>query len=142
MPRLFIVDTNVLAAGLMTREAASPTARILTAMLDGRIAFLLSPALLHEYRTVLLRPKLQRIHGLTSAQLDTVLTDIVANAMWREPLPDALHAASDPGDGHLWALLAQEPAAILVTGDRLLLESPRPGSLAIPPAQCLSLMPA
>jgi len=50
-----------------------------------------------------------------------VLTELVANARWREPASEL--QAPDPGDNHLWALLA-ERGVVLVTGDRLLLESP------------------
>lgn len=60
--RLFIVDTNVLVAGLITSQPSSPTAQVLDAMLDGRLFYLLSPALLREYRQVLLRPQLMRLH--------------------------------------------------------------------------------
>lgn len=140
MKPCFIVDTNVLAAGLMTGDRESPTARVLDAMLQGSLPFLLSPALLDEYRSVLLRPKIRRIHGLTESGVDAVLSEIVANALWREPPDDNLHTAPDPGDGHLWALLAAEPTAVLVTGDRLLHAHPRPGSAVATPAGCLLLL--
>lgn len=138
-PRLFIIDTNVVVAGLITAQASSPTAIVLDAMLDGRVLYLLSPALLREYRAVLLRPKLAQVHGLDEAEVDTFLVEIAANAIWREPVDDAANPAPDPQDAHLWALLAGEPAAILVTGDRLLLENPRPGSSIVTPSSCLEL---
>lgn len=131
--RILIIDTNVLVAGLITSDPTSPTVSILDAMLDGSLPFLLSPALLEEYRTVLMRPKLTRIHGLTESQIDTILTEITANAIWREPPRDAAHSAPDSNDEHLWELLASEPSSVLVTGDQLLLESPRPGSSVITP---------
>ncbi|MFN4104415.1 MAG: putative toxin-antitoxin system toxin component, PIN family [Tepidimonas sp.] len=140
MSRCFIIDTNVLAAGLITGDRNSPTAQILDAMLAGRLPFLLSPALLDEYRCVLLRSKRRRVHGLTEADIDTILTEIVANALWRGPPDDRLHTTPDPGDAHLWALLAMEPTAALVTGDRLLHAHPRPGSTIISPADCLPLI--
>ena len=133
-PRLFIVDTNVLVAGLITAKADSPTAIVLDAMLNGRLLYLLSHELLFEYRSVLLRPKLASLHGLDEAEIDILLTDLTANAVWREPAADCLHPAPDPQDAHLWDLLACEPTAVLVTGDRLLLENPRPGSAVISPA--------
>ena len=131
---LFIIDTNVLVAGLISSDPASPTVNILDSMLDGSLVYLLSPALLTEYRTVLLRPKLARIHGLSENQIDTLLTEITANAIWREPPHDAAHTAPDSGDDHLWALLAGEPTSVLITGDRLLLENPRPGNSVVTPA--------
>ena len=139
-PRLFIVDTNVPVAGLISSRPASPTVRVLDAMLEGRLLYLLSPALLREYRLVLVRTKLARVHGLGEAEIDRLLTELTSNAVWRDPSPDAMESAPDPGDEHVWALLAGEPAAILVTGDRLLLEHPRSGSSVITPSACIGLM--
>jgi hypothetical protein len=51
-PRLSIIDTNVLVAGLITSQPSSSTVQVLDAMLDGRLLYLLSPALLGEYRHV------------------------------------------------------------------------------------------
>lgn len=138
MPRMFIVDTNVVVAGLITTQAGSPTAQLLDAMLVGRLIYLLSPDLLHEYRAVVLRPKLARTHGLAESEIDALLIDITANALWRDPPADALHQSPDPQDGHLWALLACEPSAVLVTGDRLLQKNTRLGSSVISPARWAS----
>ena len=76
------------------------------------------------------------MHGLTQEELDRLLTELVANSVWREPAsePDPTGEAPDDGD-HLRALLALHPGALLVTGDRLLLEQ-HPGSASvIPPRQ-------
>lgn len=111
--RLAIVNTNVFVAGLLSQEKSSPTVRILDGMLLGVFAYLLSPALLSECRSVCMRPKISALHGLSEEEIDVVLTDITANALWR-----------DPGDNHLWNLLEAEGAAILITGDKLLLDNP------------------
>ena len=66
---------------------------------------------------VLLRPGLARLHGLNEQQIDTILTELTANALWREPEQDRAESAPDPGDDHLWALLANETEAILVDID-------------------------
>jgi putative PIN family toxin of toxin-antitoxin system len=137
--RLFIIDTNVLVAGLITSQPSSPTAQVLDAMLDGRLLYLLSPALLREYRQVLLRPKLMRLHGLNEDEIDRLLTELTANSLWREPVGVPHESAPDPGDDHLWALLASEPGAILVTGDALLLDNPRAGSAVITASACAVL---
>ena len=120
-PPIAVVDTNVVVAGLLTRDLASSVARVLDGMLTGRFAYLLSPALLREYRQVLLRPAIASRHRLTAVEVDAVLTELVANARWREPASEL--QAPDPGDNHLWALLARRDV-VLVTGDGLLLESP------------------
>ena len=51
-----VVDTNVLIGGLPTANGPGTLAPILEGMLDGSIAFLVSDALLSEYRAVLLAP--------------------------------------------------------------------------------------
>ena len=70
-----IVDTNVVVAGLITQHDDSPVARILDGMLSAAFPFVLSEALLTEYRTVLVRPNLRKLHGLTVAEVDTILTE-------------------------------------------------------------------
>jgi len=132
--RVFIIDTNVLVAGLITDELQSPTSKVLDAMLNGSLFYLLSPALLREYRNVLLRPRISRLHGLIEPEIDQLLSEIAANAIWREVKSDTNHKSPDPQDAHLWALLASEPGAILITGDRLLIEKPRTQSSLISPA--------
>ncbi len=133
-PSVFIVDTNVLVAGLISGQAGSPTVKIVDAMLDGKLLFLLSPELLEEYRAVLLRPKLLRLHGLDEEQIDHLLTEITANAIWHDLVADFAEPAPDPGDDHLWRLLATEPSAALITGDRLLCENPPQQSSVLSPA--------
>jgi putative PIN family toxin of toxin-antitoxin system len=138
MPRLVIVDTNVVVAALLTSQKSSPTARLLDSMLDGRLQFLLSPALLAEYQAVLTRPKIQIAHGLSVDQIDTLLTDITANAIWREPTGlnhnAPHHEAPDPNDTHLWALLDCEKNATLITGDMLLLKNAPEGRQLVKPS--------
>ena len=130
--RRVVVDTNVLVAGLITADAQSPTARVVDEMLNGRVLFLLSPALLAEYRSVLLRPKLVALHALNAAEVDQLLTEVTLNALWREPFADG--NAPDPGDNHLWALLDHEPQAVLVTGDRRLIDEPHDKAMVVSPA--------
>ncbi len=127
-PGVCVVDTNVIVSGLIGADPNSPPARILDAMLDGGFIYLMSDELLTEYSCVLRRPGLVRLHGLTGKELDRLLADLVANAMWRAPV--AAGEAPDTGDQHLWALLAGHPQACLVTGDRLLLENP-PRSVSV-----------
>jgi len=131
-PPVFVVDTNVVVAGLITGASDSPVAAVVDAMLSGTLLYLMSPALLAEYRAVLLRPKLAALHGLTEEEVDRLLVEITANAIWREP--SAMPTAPDPGDDHLWALLAAFAGSSLITGDRLLLEKPPAASSVISPA--------
>lgn len=132
---VFVVDTNVVVAGLITGADRSPVALILDAMLSGSLLYLLSPELLAEYRSVLLRPKLIKLHGLAEAEVDRLLVELTANAMWREP--NHASPAPDRGDDHLWALLGAYAGSILITGDRLLLENPPARSSVISSKTCV-----
>lgn len=136
--QVFVVDTNVVVSGLLTADDGSPPARILNAMQTAKLLYLLSPDLLAEYRAVFTRPKLVNLHGLSANEIDTILTDMTANAIWREP--NMAEPAPDPGDDHLWALLAAYPGSILVTGDQLLLENPPALSSVISPRGCLEII--
>ena len=117
--RAVIVDTNVVVAGLLTGNDASPVARILDGMLAAAFPFVVSEALLAEYRTVLVRPNLRKLHGLTVAEVDAILTDLAQHAI----VLTAVEAppAPDPGDQLLWGLLAARAELLLITGDKLLL---------------------
>ena len=118
-----IVDTNVVVAGLLTGNDASPdfvdSARILDGMLAAAFPFVVSEALLAEYRTVLVRPNLRKLHRLTVAEVDAILTDLAQHAIVLIPV----HAspAPDPGDQLLWELLAARGDLLLITGDKPLL---------------------
>jgi len=127
-----IIDTNVVVAALLTADAEAPTARILVGMIRGRFPFVLSVPLLAEYRRVLTRERICERHGLSSDEIDRLLSAIAANAIVREPATSQ-DAAPDPGDQHLWDLLAAVPGSILVTGDtRLLEDAPRQASVMLP----------
>ena len=131
--RAFVVDTNVVVAGLLTRDPHSPTARVLDGMIEASFPFLISAALLAEYREVLLRPKIGSRHGLDTDEIDSLLTEIVANAIVREPTPSPDEAPTTQ-DQHLWNLLASEPGTVLITGDQELLNQPPKGTSVISPA--------
>jgi putative PIN family toxin of toxin-antitoxin system len=122
-----VIDTNVVVSGLLTRLSASPTVRILDGMLSGRFHFLLSLELLAEYREVLLRPKIRTRHRLSEAEVDAVLTELAANGAVVE-LATPPRERQKRSDEHVWALLAAAPGAVLVTGDRRLIEAPTRGA--------------
>ncbi len=115
-----IVDTNVVVAGLLTSNDQSPVARILDGMLAAAFPFVVSEALMAEYRTVLVRPVLRKLHGLTVAEIETLLTELALHAIVLTPA--VAPAAPDPGDQLLWDLLAARPDLLLVTGDKRLIQ--------------------
>ncbi len=138
--RAAIVDTNVVVAGLITSDGDAPTARVLDGMIGGGFPFVLSVALLAEYRGVLLRDRIREAHGLGSDEIDAILTTIASNAIVREPAINA-GSAPDTGDQHLWDLLASTPEAILVTGDRALLEGTSGGARVVSPREFVDSPP-
>ena len=131
MRKIAVIDTNVIVSGAIVAGDESPAARILNQMLKGEIAYLMSEELLTEYAGVLRRPRIAALHQLPDADIDKLLARIVVNAIWREPA--AAENAPDPGDGHLWRLLASEYGSILITGDKLLLGNPPSGHSVVSP---------
>jgi putative PIN family toxin of toxin-antitoxin system len=120
-----IIDTNVVVAGLLSAQPTSPVAQILDSMLSATLPFVLSPELLAEYRSVLLRPKIVARHRLAPTEVDAILTDIAHHSIVLDPGPTPAHRqlAPDPGDQLLWDLLALRLDLVLVTGDQRLLSS-------------------
>ncbi len=134
MSRFFVIDTNVVVAGLLTAHADSPVARILDGILGASFAFVLSEALLAEYRAVLARPHLAKLHGLSADELDTILLELARHAIVLTPAQsDATPKAPDPGDQFLWDLLSSRDDLFLVTGDKLLLQDHAMQSRVITP---------
>ncbi|WP_447970653.1 putative toxin-antitoxin system toxin component, PIN family [Nitrospira sp. M1] len=114
-----VIDTNVVVSGLISQQTDSPPCYILDEMLSGEVSFLLSLDLLTEYRHVLLRPKMKKLHHLTEDEIDGILTAISVNGQVRYP-PRSPNHGPDPGDQHIWDLMDSYPDAVLVTGDMAL----------------------
>ena len=134
-----VIDTNVVVAGLLTGNTRSPTARILDGMCKGAFPFLLSTALLAEYREVLLRKKIRALHGLSERDIEALLVALATSAIVREPEPRT--GAPDTKDDHLWSLVQSETNCVLVTGDQALAKSPPPKSHVLQPRQFVDLLP-
>jgi uncharacterized protein len=128
-----VVDTNVVLAGLLTRDPGAPTQRLLNGMLEGRFTYVLSLALLREYEEVMARPALARVHGLGAAQQERVLAALARHAVLLEP-PGSPRKAPDRGDQMLWDLLDLRADLVLVTGDKRLFKAEWPGPRVLAPA--------
>ncbi len=129
---IVIVDTNVVVAGVLTADSASPVARILDGMLRAAFPFVLSEALLAEYRAVLVRTKLRKLHRLTPVEVDTILTELALHAI--VSAPDVATPAPDPHDQLLWDLLGSRSDLLLITGDKRLLRDEGMRGRVISPA--------
>jgi uncharacterized protein len=114
-----IIDTNVVVAGFPLTQDTSPVLRILEGMLRNELSFVLSDALLAEYRDVLMRPVPRRLHAMSVIEIDRMLAAFAQNAIMLAAA--AGPTAPDPGDQLLWNLLAARPDVVLVTQDAMLL---------------------
>lgn len=138
--RAAVVDTNVIAVALMTASVDAPTARILDNMLSGKFPFVVSSFLLAEYQDVLNRPKLRKRHGLSRREIESLLVALAEIAIVLEPVTGP--KAPEPGDQHLWDLLASRDDLCLVTGDALLIRARNPPSPVLSPADFIADQPA
>ena len=132
-----IIDTNVVVAGLLTADEESPVACVLDRVLTAAFSFVVSEALLAEYRTVLLRPKLGKLHGLPLEAVESILINLAQHAIVLTPVPAP--PAPDPGDQLLWELLAARTDLLLVTGDKRLLSDRGMQGRMISPRDFLSM---
>ena len=134
-----VIDTNVVISGFIGKEAGSPTAAILDAMLGGRFTYLLSVDLLAEYRGVALRPAIRRRHGLTDSEVDVILTELALNGTLVDAAPSAA-VLPDESDRHLWDLLEAVDGSILVTGDDALQRRAPDPARVLSPRQFATLL--
>ena len=138
---VWVVDTSVVVAGVLTADPESPPVRILDAMLNGQLRFLLCVELLAEYRTVLLRERVRARHGLSVDEVDALLKALATDAAVVD-IADRNETAPDPGDNFLWQLLAARPGAGLITGDFALLKQPPARTRVISPRTWLDELSA
>ena len=132
----FILDTNVVVSTLITRVETAPPRFLLEALADARFESLVSHELVLEWREVAQRPKLRRYFRLDADGIEFALSRIEQLSDKIDPPPAAV-LAPDPADAHLWAILAADPTAVLVTGDGPLLDAPFGPDRVITPAQAM-----
>jgi uncharacterized protein len=140
--RLAVVDTNVVVSGLIGGSTGSPPQRVLDAMLDGRLRFLVSVDLLAEYRAVLLRPFAVERHGLAETEIDELLERLALLAV-EAPLisaSGALPAGVGRQDAHVARLVLEMPGAVLITGDRALRDALAGQALVASPAGAVEVL--
>ena len=111
-----VLDTNVLTAGLRSRNGASFA--ILQLVAHRHVRPLVTTALFLEYETVLSRPEQMAVHGLSAADLDRLLAGIATLAepvdphfLWRPQL-------NDPKDEMVLEAAINGRADALVTHNR------------------------
>lgn len=118
-----VVDTNVLIAAFLT---VGTSREVLETVLAARSS-VLSPAILSEFREVLLSKKFQFSRGLVEGfiqYLSRYSKIIQENAVSVPP-------CSDPGDQKILALCQTVQADFLITGDQELLDLKKVGATVI-----------
>ena len=89
----FVLDTNVIVAGLRSPTGAS--AALIERALSGAFTLILSVALVLEYEAVCRDPAQRIVSGLSEAEVETIVTALCAVAepvtprfLWRPQLRD------------------------------------------------------
>jgi putative PIN family toxin of toxin-antitoxin system len=88
-----VLDTSVLVAGLRSRNG--PNNALLRKIALGEVLVLCTPPLFLEYEDVLKRPEQMAVHGLRSAQVDDLMSELAAiivpvdvHFQWRPQVAD------------------------------------------------------
>lgn len=129
-----VVDTNVLVAALLTKHQDAATAKVLEAMLVGRIIAVKSPEIMAEYREVLFRRHFHFQRDRVERILDVVETDGIEFAAL-----SSSEEFADESDRVFFevALAGEALATKLVTGNqRHYPQSP----IVVTPAQMVALL--
>lgn len=116
--RLWVIDTNVVVSGLLNPHG--PSARVLDAVLDGRVKLVYDARILAEYRDVLRRPRLK----LAPAKIAAFLTGLQSQMI---VTPSTLSVAGPDADDIVFV------EAALATTDRTIVT----GNLAHYPPEIL-----
>ena len=107
----FVLDTNVFVSALLS-PYANP-AQILDGFLEGRWELLVSPEILQEYETVLVRRKFVPIHR----SVREAIIRLKQTAFFVFP-GEMVRACSDPADDKFLACSIAGKATHLVTGNK------------------------
>lgn len=129
-----VIDTNVLVAALLTKHRDAATAKVVEAVVTGRITAVKSPEIMGEYRDVLMRRHFHFPEGSVERILNVVETDGIDLA--------AQHSNGefpDESDRVFFevALAGERFAAKLVTGNQK--HYPQ-NPIVVTPAQMVALL--
>ena len=116
--RRWVIDTNVVVSGLLSPHG--PSARVLDAILDGRVKLVYDARILAEYRDILQRPRLKLAPDKITAFLTGLQSQMIVT-------PSPLAAAGPDVDDIIFVETA------LVTGDKTIVT----GNLADYPPEIL-----
>jgi uncharacterized protein len=131
-----VVDPGVLIAGFIS--TGGTTARLLDAILERRAIAIISPRLIRELHTVLLRDKFRQYASVED--VDAFVVRLLARS---DLVDDPTHlppVTRDPDDDYLVALAGTQQNTALVSGDQVLLTVDLPGVQVLSPRMFLDAL--
>jgi putative PIN family toxin of toxin-antitoxin system len=132
-----VLDVNVLIAGVLSRDGAP--AALISRWLAGEFELVVSPLLLDELERTLARPKIRKyVPAEDAADFVELVRTLGDHAS--DPAEPPSVRSRDGGDDYLVAL-AETQRAILVTGDKDLLDLAGDLPIESPPASSLAFLP-
>ena len=114
-----VLDANVLVSAVL--NPMGTPARLYTLWHEGRYDVLMSAAILDEVARVMRYPKIAERHGWSEQQLQEFIEDILYLAISTPGTLTLTVIRDDPADNRYLECAVEGHAAVLVTGDRLLL---------------------
>jgi hypothetical protein len=118
-----VLDTNVLVSALLT--PVSPPAKILAAVLEGRLRIIISPAIISEIGLVFQYPRLKktmRKHRLSAEEVEEALFKILKVAIITPGDKIILGVSRDPADDPILSCAVEGQADYVISGDKDLTE--------------------
>jgi putative PIN family toxin of toxin-antitoxin system len=111
---MYVLDTNVLVAGLFSRRGASFW--LLERVVEGGLPIAVSVALALEYEDVLSRPAMLARGWASEEQVSTVLDAVLGHALLVQPISVPRRPAlPDPGDDLVLECALEARADAIVT---------------------------
>ena len=111
-----VLDANLYVSAVL--KPRSKPARILRLVYDRQVQLLLSGKILSEVKTVLLYPKLQRLHQRTYEEVDDLLRKLAKIAVLTPGKLTLDAVQSDPTDNKYVECAMEGEADFIVSGDR------------------------
>lgn len=136
-----VVDTNVVVSRYLS--AIGPPARVLGEWERGAFELLVSEPVLAEYERVLLYDRLVARHGMTPAEVATVIEGFRRFAILVAPTQTVMVVVEDPTDDRFLECAEEGSANYIVSGDQHLLAIKEfRGIQILPPAAFLAVLAA
>lgn len=134
-----VLDTNVIVSAFINANSIPST--IVHRGKDKTFELIVSGALLAEYRRVLGYPHIQRLHRLTSDEVEKSIAGLKAAEIYVDPSVHQRIVTADPDDDIFIACAVAGDADYIVSGDKHLLKiGEHRGIRILQPAVFLALL--